>query len=102
MLETIPRLRELGIHCHKASQASIGTTIQYLADTRTTRLAQFMSLELVWCQDVDEEMIIDTMEVRMACTRLRRVIFGRDIPHANDLRQGEGDAPTWAGRSRRR
>ncbi|SJL02984.1 uncharacterized protein ARMOST_06328 [Armillaria ostoyae] len=46
-------------------------------------LAQLTSLEFVWCQDVDEEMIIDMMEVRMACTRLRRVILGRDMPQAN-------------------
>ncbi len=73
MLESIPRLRELVIHWPQVPQASIETTIQYLADTRTLHLAQLTSLELVWCQDVDEEMIIDMVEVRMACTRLRRV-----------------------------
>ncbi|KAK0234265.1 hypothetical protein IW262DRAFT_1335466 [Armillaria fumosa] len=83
MFETIPRLRELIIHWPKAPQVSIETTIQYLADTRTIHLAQLASLELVWCQDVDEEMIMNMVEVRMACTRLRRVTLGRDVPHAN-------------------
>ncbi len=83
MLESIPRLRELVIHWPQVPQASIETTIQYLADTRTLHLAQLTSLELVWCQDVDEEMIIDMVEVRMACTRLRRVTLRKDMPQAN-------------------
>ncbi|KAK0436523.1 hypothetical protein EV421DRAFT_1739482 [Armillaria borealis] len=69
--------------CYSLAPDTPGFNIQYLADTRTLHLAQLTTLELVWCQDVDEEMIIDMVEVRMACTCLRRVTLRRNIPQAN-------------------
>ncbi|KAK0450573.1 uncharacterized protein EV420DRAFT_1482775 [Desarmillaria tabescens] len=83
MFEAMPRLRELAIHWPQAPQASIEAIVRYLADTRPINLPHLSSLELVWCQDVDEELIIDMVEVRMACTSLRRVTLGRDMPHTN-------------------
>ncbi|KAK0209279.1 hypothetical protein DFS33DRAFT_522925 [Desarmillaria ectypa] len=83
MLEMMPQLRGLVIRWPWTPQASIETIVRYLANTQPMHLVQLTSLELVWCQDVDEEMIIDMVEVRMVCTPLRRVTLGRDIPHDN-------------------
>lgn len=83
MLEKVPRLHKLVIHWPKTSRASIEAIIRYLAEMRQVKLAQLTSLELVWCQEVDEEMVVDMIEMRMTCASLHRVSLGRDLPHAN-------------------
>lgn len=83
VLEKVPRLHRLVIHWPKTSRASIEAIIRYLAGMPQVKLAQLMSLELVWCQEVNEEMVVDMVEVRMTCTPLHRVSLGRDFPCAN-------------------
>ncbi|KAK0214233.1 hypothetical protein EDD85DRAFT_259142 [Armillaria nabsnona] len=87
VLEKVPRLHKLVIHWPKTSRASIEAIIRYLAETRQVKLAQLTSLELVWCQEVDEEMVVDMVEMRMTWASLHRVSLGRDFPHANLSRQ---------------
>ncbi|KAG7451821.1 uncharacterized protein BT62DRAFT_925998 [Guyanagaster necrorhizus] len=83
VLEKIPGLHELVIHWPKTSRASMEAIIRYLSETRQVKLPQLMSLELVWCQEIDERMVMDMVEMRTTCTPLHRVSLGRDVPRAN-------------------
>ncbi|KAK0501153.1 hypothetical protein EDD18DRAFT_1147474 [Armillaria luteobubalina] len=83
VLEKVPRLHNLVIHWPKTSRTSIEAIIRYLAGMRQVKLPQLTSLELVWCQEVNEEMVVDMVQMRMTCTPLRRVALGRDLSCAN-------------------